>query len=173
MQKWLILRLGVLLSTCLSVAAQTPVTQVVLIREPSAPLLMLVPVVPGQLPSTFVPQAQQTGKVLPGLNLLALAESPEQGLKGLLSVEVVKTMFATETRVPIVHLPSGLQLDGFARTHDLGNVLLGPSGLRHAGTRIPLSVWVYGISLRFRLGRDAGTERPLIKFSKEMSQLHY
>ena len=161
MQKWPILRLGVLLSSCLSAAAQTPPTQVVLIREPSAPLLMLVRVVPAQLPSAPVPSAPPAGKTLVGPTaLLALAASPERGLKRLLSIEVVKTMFATESRVPIVQLPGGrLQLDGFTSTYHMKTLLLGPSGLGHPGVRAPRSAWVYGISLRFPLGRDARRDR--------------
>jgi len=162
MQKWLILPLGVLLSTCLSAAAQTPMTQVVLIREPSAPLLVLVQVVPAQLPPAPVPPAPLVGTTLGRFTvLLARVDSPGQGLKGLPSAEVIKTTFATELRVPIVQLPGRrLQLDGFAGTHYLGNVLLGPSGLGHLGVMVPRSAWVYGISLRFRLGRDAQTGRP-------------
>lgn len=160
MPKWLILLLGVLLSSCLSAAAQTPTTRVVLIQELSAPLLMLARVVPAQLPPAPVPPAQPAGTTLVSLSaLLALAETPDQGLKRLFSVEVVKTMFATESRVPIVQLPGRLQLDGFARTHRLGNLLLGPSSLGHPGVLVPRSAWAYGISLTFRLGRDAQTER--------------
>jgi hypothetical protein len=161
MQKWLILPLGVLLSSCLSAAAQTPAIQVLVIQKPSAPLLMLVRVVPAQLPPAPVPPAEPAAKTLVGFTaLLAWAESPDQGLKGLPSVEVIKTTFAMESRVPIVQLPGErLQLDGFASTHYLGNVLLGPSGLGHPGVRVPRSAWVSGSSLSFRLGRDAQTER--------------
>lgn len=161
MQKWLILWLGVLLSGGLSGAAQTPTTQVVLIREPPAPLLLLVQVVPAQLPPAPVPPAPLAGTT-PGrfTVLLARVDSPDQGLKGLLSVEVIKTAFATESRVPIVQLSGGrLHLDGFASTYHMKNLLLGPSGLGHPGMMVPRSAWVYGISLRFQLGRDAQTKR--------------
>ncbi len=161
MQKWLILPLGALLSSCLSAAAQTPTTQVVLIRGPSAPLLILVRVVPAQLPPAPVPPAPPAG-TRPGrfTVLLARVDSPDQGLKGLPSMEVIKTTFATESRVPIAQLLGGrLQLDGFTSTYYMKNLLLGPSGLGHPGVRVPRSAWVYGISLRFRLGRGAQTER--------------
>ena len=163
MQIRLILPLGVLLSSCLSAAAQTPTTQFVLIREPSAPLLMLVQVVPAQLPPVPFSPAQPAGKTTVSLTArLARTENPGLGLMRLLSVDVVKTMFITESGVPLFQLPGGrLQLNGFASTHHLGNVLLGPpSGLGHPGVWVPRPAWVYGISLRFRLGRNAQMERP-------------
>jgi hypothetical protein len=91
--------------------------------------------------------------------LLARAESPDQGLNRLFSIEVVETMFATESRVPIVRVLGGrLQLDGFTSAYHMENLQLGPSGLGHPGVTVPRSAWVYGISLRFRLGRDAQAE---------------
>lgn len=155
MQKWLILWLWLLLGGCLAAAAQAPAAQLLLAQEPSAPLLMFVRVAPAQLPPASVAPAPQ-GKALVGLTaVLALSKSPDQGLvKRLLSIEVVKTMFATESRVPIAQLPGGrLQLDGFTSTYHMKNLLLGPSGLGHPGIRAPRSARVYGIRLSFRLGR--------------------
>jgi len=160
MHRWPILRIGVLLGSCLSAAAQTPTAPVVLIREPSAPLLLLVRVVPAQLPpAPVLPAPPAATTPLRFTVLLAQVDSPEHGLKGLPSVEVTKTAFATESRVPIVQIPGGrLQLDGFTSTYRLNNLLFGPLGLGHPVTIVPRPAWAYGLSLRFRLGRDAQAE---------------
>lgn len=160
MQKRLILGIGVLLGSCLSTAAQTHRAQFVLSREPSTPLVMVVQTMPAQLPPALLPPVEPVEKTLVGFTaLLALAETPDRGLRRFFSVEVVKTAFATESRVPILQLPGGwLQLGGYASTHNLGNVRFGPSALGHPGVWIPRSAWAYGISLRFRLGGDAQAE---------------
>ncbi len=151
MQKGLILVLGVLLNSTLPGAAQTRATQVLLMQERSSPIRTLFQGVPAQLPATtFVPPLGP-GKP-PAHFTVPLAAAYNRDL------EVIDTSFVTESRVPVLQLWSGrLQLDGFESTLDMENMLLGPSGSGHPGVRVPREVVLYGISLRFRLGRDAQT----------------
>lgn len=160
MRKRLILRLGVLLSSCLSAAAQTPTTDVVLIREPSAPLRMLVRRVPAQVPTAPVPRAAAETTRGRFTVLLTHVDSPDRGLKGMPPVIVVRTIFATQSRVPIVQLRGGwLQLDGFTSRYHMRSLVLGPLGLGHRDVGVPRTGRVYGICLSFMLGRDGQTER--------------
>ena len=161
MQRWIILPFGALLSTCLSAAPQTPPIHVVLLQESPALSLIVVRVVPARLPPAPSPSPQPAEKSLVSLTArLAPAEGPAQGLKRLFSAEVVNTMFVTELGIPIFQLPGRrLHLHGFASKHYMENVLLGPSGLGHPGVWLPRPSWTGGISLKFRLGRDAQPER--------------
>jgi hypothetical protein len=149
MQKGLILVLGVLLNSYLPGTAQTPATQVLLMQEGSAPLSTLVRAVPAQSPATtFVPP--QGPRKPPAHLIVRLAAAYKYDL------EVVDTSFVKESRVPVVQLWGGrLHLDAFESELNMGNALLGPSASGHPGVQVPREVVLYGISLRFRLGRDA------------------
>lgn len=151
MQKGLILALGVLLNSYLAGAAQTPATKVLLMQERSVPIRTLFRVVPAQLPATTFVPPQSPGK-LPAHFIVWLTAAYERDL------EVLDTSFVTESRVPIAQLWGGrLQLDGFESVLNMENVLFGPSGSGHPGVMMPREVVLYGISLRFRLGRDGQT----------------
>jgi hypothetical protein len=151
MQKELILMLGVLLSSCLPGAAQTPATQVLLRQEGSAPIRTLFRSVPAQLPATtFIPPLGP-GKP-PAHFVVRLVAAYKDDL------EVVHTPFVTESRVSVAQLWRGrVQLVGFESELNIENLLLGASGTGHPGVKAPREVVLYGISLRFRLGRDAQT----------------
>ncbi len=171
MQKWLIVPLGVLLSSCLSAAAQTPATQVLLIQAPSAPLMTLVRAAPTQLPlATFLPAPPLAERPARFNALLAAAYNRDSSPEPLSAVEVVKTPFVRQARVAVVQLWGGrLQLGGFVSTSRMENVLLGysaPGGLAgfgvsgqgHPGVTVPHGNKSYGLSLTFRLGREGQTK---------------
>jgi hypothetical protein len=149
MQKRLILVLGVLLNSYLPAAAQIRPPEVLLMPERSAPITTLLRPGAAQLPATTFVPPQGPGKPPADFTVLLAAAYKRD-------VEAVDTSFVTESRLRVVQLWGGrLRLDGFESTLDMENVLLGPSGLGHPGVRVPREVALYGISLRFRLGRDA------------------
>jgi hypothetical protein len=94
----------------------------------------------------------------------------DRNIEGLLPMQEVKTLFFTRTTVHLVQFWEGrLRLDGFMGTLNMQNVELGPSaagGLRdfrpprESYPRGPRSVELYGVSVSFHIGRDAGMERP-------------
>jgi hypothetical protein len=93
----------------------------------------------------------------------------DHNMEGLLPMQEVMTLFFTRTSVHLVDLWGGkLRVDGFMGTLNMQNVQLGPSaagGLRDFRPprenylRGPRSVDLYGVSVSFHIGRDAGTER--------------
>ena len=105
--------------------------------------------------------------------MFARAYERDQGLEGLKSlspIRQVKTLFLTQSMLPLLQLWGGrLRLDGFCSTFHMQNVQLGPSaagGLldfrpqlqRYQGG--PHSIGFYGVSLSFHFGRDAQIGRP-------------
>jgi hypothetical protein len=99
------------------------------------------------------------------------AYEPEQSLKSLSQMREVKTLFLTQSSLPLAQLWGGhLRFDGFASTLHMQNVLLGPSaagGLqdfrpaRQSYPGGPRSFDLYGISMSFYFGRDSRTRRPI------------
>jgi hypothetical protein len=151
MRKRLILLLGVLLNSYLPGAAQTPATQVLLLQRRNAPIREFFQGLPARLPTTTFVLPQSPGQ-LPADFIFRVGGVFEPDL------EVVKTSFVTESRVSVAQLWGGrLKLDGFESELNMENVILGPSGSGHPGLRAPRKIVLYGISLRFRLGRDAQT----------------
>ena len=165
MRKRFILTLGLLVSSYLSAVAQTRPAQAGLMQESPAPMTTLLVAVPTQLPlATFLrawPLAERPAR----FNALLVAEyDRDRSPEPLSAVEVVKTPFARQARVAIVQLCGGrLQLDGFASTGRMENVLLGysasgghagfgVSGQGHPGATVPHENRSYGISLTFHLG---------------------
>ena len=80
-----------------------------------------------------------------------------EGLKSLSPMREVKTLFLTQSMLPLLQLWGGrLRLDGFTSRQ---NVQLGPSELQgHPGG--PRSIGFRGVSLSFHFGRDAQIGRP-------------
>jgi hypothetical protein len=88
----------------------------------------------------------------------------------LLPREETKTLFFTRSSLQLAQFWGGrLRLDGFMGTLNMQNVELGPAaagGLRDFRPprenylHGPRSVDLYGVSVSFHLGRDAGMERP-------------
>jgi hypothetical protein len=93
-----------------------------------------------------------------------------EGLKSLSPMREVKTLFLTQSMLPLLQLWGGrLRLDGFTSRFDMQNVQLGPSAagglldfrpqrLSYPGG--PRSIGSHGVSLSFHFGRDAQIARP-------------
>jgi hypothetical protein len=115
----------------------------------------------GSTPSSLRPAAGEVSFSY----LFAWAHDGDQGLKSLSPMRAVKTLFLTQSMLPLLQLWGGrLRLDGFTSTLHTQNVQLGPSaagGLldyrppRQNYPRGRLSVHLSGISLSFHFGRDA------------------
>ena len=164
MHKRFILLIGVLLSSFVPTTAQIPVPAFVSTQELVAPIAVPAPL----FAVSFHPPENPHFSYL-----LARAYEADQGLEGLerLSpMHEVKTLFLTQSLLPLVQLWGGrLRLDGFTSTLHMQNVQLGPSagsGLqdsrlpRQSYPGAPRSVDLYGISLNFHFGRDAQIGRP-------------
>lgn len=150
MQKRLFLTLGVLLSSCLPAGAQTRLTRLGVLQERPASRTTLLAAATTHFPLTTLPPTPPLAERPARLAaLLALMHNRDRSLERLSPVEVFKTPFVRQMRLPVAPLWGGrLQLDGFASTSRMENVL-GPGG------RVPRANTSYGISLAFRLGRGA------------------
>jgi hypothetical protein len=171
MHKRFILLLGVFLGSHVLTAAQTPGPQIVAAQDRTAPFIAVVPA-PLLAASFLLPQ--NPGQTTAHFSyLFAGAYEHDQGLEGLESLSPmleVKTLFLTQSSLPLVQLWGGrLRLDGFTSTLHMRNVQLGPSVTsflqdfrpqRQSYPGGPRSVDLYGVSLSFHFGRDAQIGRP-------------
>ncbi len=164
MQKQLILALGVFLSSYLPAGAQTRSTHLSLIQERPPPGTTLLAAAPKPFFDDYLsparPLAQPTAHFIVSVTA---AYNRDRSPSWLAPVEVVKTPFVRQVRVTVVSLWGGrLQLGGFASTRRRDNVLLGFPGFGGPalpGVRVPRANRSYGLSLTFRLGRDAHADR--------------
>ncbi len=164
MQKQLTLVLGVLLGSYLPASAQTHSTQLSLMQERPPPKMTLLAAASSHLPlSASLPTRPLAEHPAHFTTLLAAVLNRGGSLDRRSPIEVYRTPFVRQTRVTVVQLWSGrLQLGGFASRRQMENVLLGllgPNLLGHPGARVPRANKSYGLSLTFRLGRDAHTGR--------------
>ena len=134
----------------------------------------MVPTAPVPFLATSLLLPENPGKSAAHFSyLFAGAYERDQGLEGLESLSPmreVKTLFLTQSSLPLVQLWGGrLRLDGFTSTLHMQNVQLGPSaggGLldfrppRQSYPGGPRSIDLYGVSLSFHFGRDAQIGRP-------------
>jgi hypothetical protein len=171
MHKRFMLLPGVFLGSCVVTAAQTPAPEVVPPRELVASIVTAVPA--PLLPASFL-LPENPGKSAAQFSyLFAGAYERDQGLEGLASLSPmreVKTLFLTQSLLPLVQIWGGrLRLDGFTSTLRMQNVQLGPSAdgalqdsrlPRQGNPGGPRSVDLYGVSLSFHFGRDAQIGRP-------------
>jgi hypothetical protein len=168
MHKRFILLLSVFLGS--RVAAQPPAPELVPAQELVASIVTAAPApllaVSFLLPDSGKPAAHFS-------YLFAGAYQRDQGPEGLASLSPmreVKTLFLTQSLLPLVQIWGGrLRLDGFISTLHMQNVELGPSAagglqdsrlLRQGYPGGPRSVDLYGVSLSFHFGRDAQIGRP-------------
>jgi len=97
--------------------------------------------------------------------LLAAIRNRDHKLERLFQADVVKTPFIRQTRVPVFGLRNGrLQLGAFANTRNFENTLLDPlcsDRFRRIGAPRLRAVGSRGVSLTFRLDRDAFAPRPV------------
>ena len=177
MRKRLILLLCMLLGSYVPVTAQTPAPQIVSAQDGIAPIMGIRRTLPPPSPAPSFPLSEIPGKsAARSTYVFARAYSDEQslegleGLKSLWQVREVKTLFLTQSTLPLVQFWGGrLQLDGFTSRVHMQNVQLGPSsggGLldfrppRQWYPGGPRSIGLSGINLSFHFGRDARIGRP-------------
>ena len=174
MHKRFILLLGLILVSHVQAAAQTPGPQTVPAQNRTTPLLTVLPTaaVPLFAASFLLPEYPRKSAAHFGY-LFAGTYEPDQGLQGLVSlspVREVKTLFLTQSLLPLVQLWGGrLRLDGFTSRLHMQNMQLGASAagglqdfrLPRQSYPGPRSVDLYGISLSFHFGRDAQIGRPI------------
>lgn len=171
MREGLILLLTVVLSSFVAVA-QTPTPQIVPGEERVAPIITGVQTVP--VPSTaasFV-LSEDPGKSTGHFSyyLFARAYERDQRLENLSPIDRVKTLFLTQSSLPLLQLWGGrLHLDGFTNRLHMQNVQIGPSAIGGLQNRCPpqrgypggpRSARFYGLSLSFHFGREAEIRRP-------------
>jgi hypothetical protein len=160
-----IVLLGVILSSYVQTAAQRPLQQIAVVHESPAPTITIpLRTLPAQLPvfSFFLfqgPPRSSAHFTLP----IAEAYGRHHSLESTFPIEVMKTIFVTESRLSVAQIWGGrLQLNCFVSSPNMGNIVLGPSvsaeGFRPPGTR---SVDLYGISLRFPFGSGADSGRSI------------
>jgi len=171
MYKPFILLLGVFLSSPAPAAAQTPAPQIILESEHLAPALTMLPTVsPSSLAASFL-LYQDPGKFPIHFSRLSFgAYEPDHGLTRLPGMEVVKTLFLTQSSFSLVQFWGGrLQLEAFQDTLRIQSVQLGPLSygamsdfpqMRQSYPGGPRSLHLSGLSLSFHFGRDARTGPP-------------
>jgi hypothetical protein len=158
----LVLVTGLFLSSCLTIEAQTPATQIaleqtspsltkILFRAPPVPSSLIV--LPIQLPRTPLSYP---------VFFLAAAYKPEPSPESRLPIEVFRTPFLKESSFLLANLWRGLQLDGFERTLHSQNPQFGSSASSigfqdfrsssHDQAAVTSSLGYYGISLRYSFG---------------------
>jgi len=180
MRKRLILLLGMLLGSYVPVTAQTPAPQIVSAQDGIAPIMAIVRTLPAPSPAPSFPPSEIPGKsAARSTYVFARAYRDEQSLEGLEGLaglqslwpmREVKTVFLTQSTLPLVQFWGGrLRLDGFRSRIHMQNVQLGPSGggglLDFRPPRPwypggPRSIGLYGVTLSFHFGRDAQIGRP-------------
>jgi hypothetical protein len=171
--KRFIVLLGVLLGGHVPAVAQTSAQQIVLAREPLAPIKTMLRTVSTPSPAGSFLLSQGLSKS-PADFSSVFAGAYERGpsVERLLPTEEVKTLFLTKSSLPLFQPWGGrLRLDAFQSTLDLQTVQLGPLGRRGTQTlRSPGQTYSAGLSLSFQFGRHARTGPPAQAW-RRMTQL--
>jgi hypothetical protein len=164
MQHQLILVVAVLLSSCLPGESQTLTTEVLLAQARPEPTMMLARASLTPFSAKVSPTSEFPRTTVAQLTDIP-AYQPDRSLESRLQIEVVKTLFVTESRLAVVQFWRGrLQLDGFDSTLHMQNVQLGRSGSgglppSYDQAGVARSVGRDGISVEFRFGGGAQTRR--------------
>jgi hypothetical protein len=168
--KRFIVLLGIFLGSFAPAAAQTPAPRFVLAHEPVAPTTtMLRSASTPSLKASFLLKQDSEKSPARFSYPFAGANDREYSMERLPPTDDIRTLLFTQSSLPLVQLWSGrLQLDAFQNTLRVQNVQLDPLGYGGALERRPRqtypggprSVDLSGISLSFRFGRDARSERP-------------
>ena len=169
MHNRLILLLGVVLGSYVPMSAQRPAPRTIPAQDRTVMSMTVVPTAPAPLfAASFLPPENPGKSAAPFSYVFARAYERDQGLEGLKSlspVREVKTLFLTQSMLPLLQLWGGrLRLDGFTSRLHMQNVQLGPSAagglldfrpqrLSYPGG--PRSVGFSGVSLSFHFGRGA------------------
>jgi hypothetical protein len=168
MHKRFIVLLGMFLGSHAPVAAQTPAPRIDLAQEHVAPIIAMVRTVSTPLSALSFPPARDHGQTSGRSSLrFAGAFERDHGQEPLPPMEEVKNLILTLSSLPLVQLWGGrIQLYAFQSTQHSQNLqlgLLGYGGMQ--GFRPPAQSYPGGtrstrLSISFRFGRDARTERP-------------
>lgn len=166
MQKQLILVLGALLGSCLSTGGQTLLAPLDLTQDltqkRSGPGMTLLAASSRDFPLTTVMPASSPAESpvrLPVVLAVVHYRNPNLKRPSRVPVEMTQTPFIRQARISLAQLWGGwLRLDGFASAMSMKNVLYGPLSSGDPGMMQPRTAVVHGISLSFRLGRDASLE---------------
>jgi hypothetical protein len=163
-----ILLLGMFLGAPMLSAAQTSAPEPIAVAELVSPNIPASPTIPARFYVSSLPVSQNTGQYTAS-SLSTGAYEPVQSLSALSPMIEVKTLFLTQSRLPLMQLWHGrLHFDGFTSELHTQNVQLGPSGggslqdFHPARQRYPCeprSVYLYGLSLSFHFGRTSQTAR--------------
>jgi hypothetical protein len=181
MYKRLITLLGIALCSLEPAAGQTPAPRIVPAQEHVAPIIAMLQTVSNPVPPSSFLLYPDSGKPPVHFNyLFAGATELDPGTELLPSVKKVKTLFYTQSSLPLVQLWSGrLELCAFQNTVHIQNVLLGPlaygvmQGFRSSRRGYPggpPSLHFSGLSLTFHFGRNVRTERS-IKAWRRLSRM--
>ena len=167
MQRQLILVVGVLLSSCLPAEAQILTTQDFLPQARPEPTMAVFRAQPSRPLPTVLRSVQLSTKPVAHLSVLQFtAYSPDRSLESLSPVESNKTLFVSQSLLPVIQFWSGrLQLGASESTLHMGNVIVRQG---HLGSS--RSVGLYGVSLALHFGREAQTGGPT-QVWRDMTQL--
>ena len=171
MHKRFIMLLGVFLGSHVPTGAQTPSPQIVPAQERVAPIVTMVRTVPAPFLFPSFPLSESPGKSVAHFSYLFVgAYERDQSLESLSPMREAKTLFLTQSSLPLVQLWGGrLRLDGFKSALNMQNVQLGPSaagGLldyrpqRQGYPGGPRSFGLCGVNLSVYFGRDSRTRPP-------------
>jgi hypothetical protein len=166
--------LGVVLGIYVPMSAQTPAPRTIPAQDRTVMSMTVAPTAPAPLfAASFLLPENPEKSAASFSYLFARAYERDQGLEGLKRLSPmrkVRTLFLTQSMLPLLQLWGGrLRLDGFTSTLHMQNVQLGPSaagGLldfrpqRQSYPGGPRSIGFYGVSLSFHFGRDAQITRP-------------
>jgi hypothetical protein len=171
MHKRFILLLSVFLGSHVPTGAQTPAPQIVPAQVRLAPIVRIVRTIPAPfLFPPFLLSESPGNSAAHSSYLFAGAYERYQSAKSISQMREVRTLFLTQSRLPLVQLWGGrLRLDGFKSAVNMQNVQLGPSaggGLldyrpeRQGYPGGPRSFGLCGVNLSFHFGRDSRTRPP-------------
>jgi len=171
MYKRFIVLLGIFLGSHAPTAAQTHLPQIILAQKHVAPIMTVFRMASAPLPTTSYVLYPDPGKSPARFSqLFAGTNEHALSMDRLSPVEEVKTLFSTQSSLPLVQLWSGrLRLDAFQNSLHIQILQLGP--LSHDGMldfrRLglsypdgPRSVHFSGLSLSFHFGGGARTGGP-------------
>ena len=170
--KRFIVLVGIFLGSHAPAAAQTHLPQIVLAQKHVAPIMTVFRMASAPLLTTSYVLYPDPGKSPARFSqLFAGANEHALSMDRLSPVEEVKTLFSTQSSLPLVQLWSGrLQLDAFQNSLHIQMLQLGPLGyggmldFRHPRLSYPgwpRSVHFSGLSLSFHFGQGARTGDPV------------
>lgn len=162
MQKRLIVVLGILLASSMPASAQTLTARLDFSQTRPALGMTLLSASSRDLPLTANKQASSLAERpvrFPVAFAVVNYRNPELERPVRFLVDLNQTPFLSQARISLVQMWGGrLRLDGMARALSVKDLLDGPLNSVHPGTMQPRAAAAYGLSISFRLGRDASQE---------------